>query len=347
MSKRSVLLINPRICSMRAVRMPLSLLALGAVLEGKYEYSIIDGNIDRNPIQTAGAELAHRNVGLIGLSVMPGPQVAEAIEISSAIRATHPDIPILWGGYFPTMYSDAAINAPYVDYLARGPGEDTLLDLLAALPDAGSPLCDTTAIKHIQGLTWKAYGQAVHNPDRAFRSPDDFPPYPYERLGSVQPYLRPSFMGSRTAVHQAAIGCRYHCRFCGVVSMFNGVTRLQGPVRVAEAMSILRDRYGATAMQFYDNNFFDNEEASLPIVDAIAKARMPWWCYARADALAKFSTTAWESIRRSNLKMAFIGVDGVSNETLARLKKGTKVEHTLEAAQRMREYGVIPEFSFI
>jgi len=347
MTKKTVLLINPRICSMRAVRMPLSLLALGAVLEGKYEYKIIDGNVDRNPIQTARAALADRNVELISLSVMPGPQVAEAIEISSAVRATHPDIPILWGGYFPTMYSDAAINAPYVDYLARGPGEDTLLDLLAALPDAGSPLRDTTAIKHIQGLTWKAEGQAVHNPDRPFRSPDDFPPYPYERLGNVQPYLRPSFMGTRTAVHQAAIGCRYRCKFCGVVSMFNGVTRLQGPARVAEAMTILRDRYGATAMQFYDNNFFDNEETSLPIVDAIATARMPWWCYARADALAKFSTTTWKNIRRSNLKMAFIGVDGVSNETLARLKKGTKVEHTLEAAQRMREYGVIPEFSFI
>src|SRR5262249_36488239 len=146
-----------------AVRMPLSLLALGAVLDGKYDYKIIDGNVDSDPIQTARAALSDRNVGLIGLSVMPGPQVAGAIEISSAVRATHPDIPILWGGYFPTMYSDAAINASYVDYLARGPGEDTLLDLVAALPDAGSPLRDPTAIKHIQGLTWKADGRVVHN----------------------------------------------------------------------------------------------------------------------------------------------------------------------------------------
>src|SRR5688572_8755471 len=184
MNKKSVLLINPRICSGRAVRMPLPLLALSAVLEGKYEYHFVDGNIDPNPIKSALDIIAAGGVGLIGVSVMPGPQVGPAIQISSALRAAHPDIPILWGGYFPSMYSDAAINAPYVDYLARGQGEDTLLELLGALSDAGPPMGfgdsarDASAVRHIRGLTWKEHGQAIHNIDRDFRPPDDFPPYP-------------------------------------------------------------------------------------------------------------------------------------------------------------------------
>src|SRR5262245_3995378 len=103
MEKKSVLLINPPICSGRAIRMPLSLLALAAVLEGKYEFKFVDGNVDPNPIGTALDALAGSNVGLIGVSVMPGPQVAPAIEISSALRAANPEVPILWGGYFPTM----------------------------------------------------------------------------------------------------------------------------------------------------------------------------------------------------------------------------------------------------
>ncbi len=32
---------------------------------------------------------------------------------------------------------------------------------------------------------------------------------PYDRLGDLVRYLRPSFLGARTAVHQAAIGGRY------------------------------------------------------------------------------------------------------------------------------------------
>ena len=323
--------------------MPLSLLALGAVLEGKYDYKFIDANIDDNPQRTAMDALSTGNVGLIGVSVMPGPQVAPAIEISSALRSFHPDVPIIWGGYFPTLYPEAAINAPYVDYLARGQGEQTLVELLEALPDARTG----AALKHIRGLTWKENGRVFHNADRGFRSPDDFPLYPYGRLGNLQPYLRPSFIGGRTAVHQAAIGCRYRCKFCGIVSMFNGVTRLQTPERLVQTMKILRDHHGATAIQFYDNNFFDREETSAEILEAMGTIRMPWWCFARADALANASTKTWEKIRRSNLKMAFIGADAVSDDVLVKMKKGTRVEHTLEAAKRMREFGVIPEFSFI
>lgn len=352
MTKRSVLLINPRMCSRRSVRMPLSLLALGAALEGRHDYRLLDGNIDRAPVQTALDTLGSGDYGAVGLTVMPGPQVATAIEMSAAIRAAHPRLPVLWGGYFPTMYTQAAINAPYVDYLARGQGEETLLEWLAALPDAGPPVpdssaCDTSALHGIKGLTWKEEGDIVHNPDRPFRPPSDFPAYPYHRLDDLTPYLRPSFMGARTAVHQAAIGCRYNCKFCGIVSMFNGLTRLQTPGRIVETMTTLRDTYGATAMQFYDNNFFDREESSQEILSAMSTVQLPWWCYSRADTLAKYSAKTWELMRKSGLKMTFIGADGVSEEALRNMRKGTRVEHTLEAAHRCREYGVIPEFSFI
>src|SRR5262249_23447478 len=159
-------------------------------------------------------------------------------EISAALRESHPSLPIAWGGYFPTLYPDAAINAPYVDFLVRGQGEETVLELLESLPDAD-------ALSEIRILTWKSDGIIHHNPERRFRQPDEFPPYNYDRLGDVSRYLRPSFMGHRTGVHQAAIGCRYKCTFCGVVSMFNGTTKLSAPARTQLAMKTLRDRYGA------------------------------------------------------------------------------------------------------
>jgi len=348
MLKPRVLLINPRACSPRSLRLPLSLLSLAAVLEGRYEYHIIDGNRDQDPIGSARKILADGAPALIGLSVMPGPQVAPAIQISSALRESHPQIPIVWGGYFPTLYSDAAINAPYVDWVVRGQGEDTLLELLERLPDTGLPAAPSlNVLKPIRGLTWKNREGIHHNPDRPFRPPDELPPLPYERLGDAVPYLRPSFLGTRTAVHQASIGCRYHCAFCGVVSMFNGHTRLQSPGRVMQALATLRDRYGATSLQFYDHNFFDREATSIPLLEVLAKLEMPYWCYARSDTLANFSASTWDLIRRSRLRMAYIGAETSSDAVLAVMKKGTKVEHTLEVAHRCRENGVVPEFSFI
>lgn len=340
MKRPRVLLVNPRMCPPKAVRMPLSLLALGAVLEGRYDYRIVDGNVDPDARSTVLRELAAGPCALLGITVMPGPQVAPAIEIARAAREAHPEVPIAWGGYFPTMYPEAAINAPYVDCVVRGQGERTLLELLEALPDAG--------MADIAGITWKDRGEVRHNPDRPFEPPDRFPPLPYERVaGDMDRYLRPSFMGTRTAVHQAALGCRYHCTFCGVVSMFNGTTRLDTPGRITAALTTLRDRWGATAAQFYDNNFFDREETSVPVLEALARLAMPWWCYARADTLAGFAPATWELIRKSCLRMAYIGAESASDGVLRSMKKGSRVEHTFEAARLCRAHGVVPEFSFV
>jgi Fe-S oxidoreductase len=129
--------------------------------------------------------------------------------------------------------------------------------------------------------------------------------------------------------------------------MFNGLTRLSAPARTRLAMERLRDRYGADSMQFYDNNFFDREETSVPLLEAMAPMEMPWWCYARADTLANFSARTWDLIRKSRLRMAYIGAEAASDSVLKSMKKGTRVEQTLEVAARCRENGVIPEFSFV
>jgi radical SAM superfamily enzyme YgiQ (UPF0313 family) len=340
-SAPGVLLLNPRMSPQGKARIPLSLLNLGAVLEGRRPWRILDGNVEADLGAAALAELRARPYGLVGVSVMPGPQVGPAIAVSAAIRAAFPALPIVWGGYFPTLYPEAAINAPYVDFLVRGQGEQPLLDLLGCLERDPPPLGD------VARLTWKQGGRAVHNPEGALLAPESLPPLPYERLGDVRTFLQPSFMGARTAVYQIALGCRYKCDFCGVVSMWNGKTLLEPADRMFEALRGLRDRWGADAIQFFDNNFFDREDSGQPVLDALVTLGLPWWCYARADTMAKFSAATWEKIRKSRLRMAYFGAESASDEVLARMRKGSRAEHTLEVVMRCREYGVVPELSFI
>src|ERR1700761_9348485 len=104
MSGPEVVLINPKMCRPNGIRLPLSVLSLGAVLEGKYSYQIIDGNVNPEAVSDAVAAAGAAKCRAVGVTVMPGPQVAPAIEISAAIRAAHSTVPIVWGGYFPTLY---------------------------------------------------------------------------------------------------------------------------------------------------------------------------------------------------------------------------------------------------
>ncbi|HVY39742.1 MAG TPA: radical SAM protein [Polyangia bacterium] len=340
MSDAAVLLINPRMGTPRNAGLPLSILHLAAVLEGRRPWSILDGNLGLDVTRAALDRLAARPHALVGVTVMPGPQVQPAIAISRAIRRAFPAVPIVWGGYFPTLYPDAALNAPYVDYVVRGQGEATLSELLDR---AGS----AAGVRDVAGLSWKDGAQIVHNPDRAVVSPDTLPRVPYEAVADMHAYLRPSFLGSRTAVYQSALGCRFKCEFCGVVSMWNGKTVLEAPERLRLSLGMLRDRWGADAVHFFDHNFFDREETSVPMLDVLGGLQMPWWCYARADTLAGFSATTWQKIRKSRLRMAYIGAEAATDEALKRMRKGARVEHTFEVARRCREHGVVPEFSFV
>ena len=155
----------------------------------------------------------------------------------------------MWGGYFASNYTAAALNAGYVDYAVRGQGEQTLLELIEAIRNKRD-------LKDIPGLSYKtADGMVRNNPERRMRGLDDFPTYPYHRIPTER-YLLPTFLGRRTAVHQASLGCPYGCNFCGVVGFSGSRQRMESPERTAGVLRHLVETYGADAVQFYDNNFF-------------------------------------------------------------------------------------------
>jgi anaerobic magnesium-protoporphyrin IX monomethyl ester cyclase len=74
---------------------------------------------------------------------------------------------------------------------------------------------------------------------------------------------------------------------------------------------------------------------------------MPWWCYARSDALLNLSESTWKLVRKSKLRMAYIGAESPSGAMLKEIRKGTRPDQTLEVAELCRRNGVIPELSFM
>jgi anaerobic magnesium-protoporphyrin IX monomethyl ester cyclase len=342
-------LVNPRITSERRARFPLSVLALARSLDASgYDSTIVDGNHERDEVEATLRELRTQPCEAVGLTVMGGPQVATAIRISRAVRAEFPCLPIIWGGYFPTLYPGAALNAPYVDYLVRGQGEATLAALMGTLRAAGSAPIGAPALEAIDGLSWRRGGELVHNRARRFAPPAAQVRLPYEKLrGDPRRYLVKTFMGQRTASYEAALGCRFRCTFCGVAAMFRGATAVPEAQRLESDLLYLRDEFGADSIQFYDHNFFDREEDMVPLLEVLARVRMPWWCYARADALINLSAESWALVRRSGLRMAYIGAETPNDKMLRAIRKGTHADQTMEVAELCSRNGVVPELSFM
>jgi radical SAM superfamily enzyme YgiQ (UPF0313 family) len=272
---------------------------------------------------------------------MPGPQMVAAMELCREFRKMNPRVPIVWGGYFASLYTDAALNARYVDFAVKGQGEETFVELLAALRGQRQ-------ITSVRGLAFKdAFGLHVHNPERMLRSPNDFPLLPYHRLPSVEKYFQPTFLGRRTAVHQASIGCPFRCQFCGVVPIFDGRQKTEAPSRTAEVLANLQRQYAIDAVQFYDNNFFLNESHAREQAERLIPLNLRWWAEGRIDTFLRYSDDTLRAIRRSGATMIFFGAESGSDKVLADMNKRITTAQTLELASRIRQFDIVPEFSFV
>jgi radical SAM superfamily enzyme YgiQ (UPF0313 family) len=337
-----VLLVNPTITSRRGARFPLAALNLSAALDGHYTSSILDGNLDHDFVSTALTRIEAEKVDALGVSVMGGPQLRPAIALSQAVRARFPHVPIIWGGHFPTICAAACLAEPFVDYAIRGQGEESFIELLDAVSERR-----LDALPNITGLSWRSGGQVVHNRNRPFSTAGLARELPLERLGNPRRYLARTYLGQRTTGYQAALGCRFRCTFCGVAAMFRGRTALPPAQRLHRDLYYMRDELGVDSIQFYDHNFFDREEDTLPLLEVLAGIELPWWCYARADALVNLSARGWALVRKSRLSMAYIGAESPSDWLLHEIRKGTKTDQTLEAVEVCRANGVIPQLSFM
>jgi radical SAM superfamily enzyme YgiQ (UPF0313 family) len=251
-----------------------------------------------------------------------------------------PHIPVVWGGYFPSVYKDAALNADYVDYVVRGQGEHTLLELIAALRGR-------LEFSGISGLSYKTHtGEHLHNSERAMLGPDAFPWSPFHRL-PVEKYLRPSYFGKRTAAHQASIGCPFQCRFCAIGVAFGNKEKMESPARTEAIMRHLVEHYGIDGVQFYDMNFFMREDHTVELMERLAPLNLRWWCEGRIDTISRYSPATLNAIRRGGCAMIFFGAESGSDWVLKEMNKGITTDQTIEVAKRMKEIGIVPEYSFV
>lgn len=340
-----ILLYNPISSANKKPVMPIALLALGAVLEGLYEYRIVDGNIVADPFGFMSELIRTQHIEMLGVTVMGGPQLENAVSVCRKLKSHFPELNIIWGGYFPTQHYDVCLRADFVDYVIRGHGEYPFLDLIEALG------AHKDILQHpVDGVACKepVSGTIVKSEVAQVPQPDELPSFPYHRIDMLK-YPRKTYLGQRTLSHHSSYGCPFYCNFCAVVNMVNGRWKAQSAKRTAETVRQLVTKYGADSIEFFDNNFFVNEHRTADFSEQITDLEINWWGEARIDTMLKYSDSTWQKMKKSGLKMVFLGAESGSDKTLQRMNKGgsASTEKTLELAARMRSYHVIPEYSFV
>jgi len=344
-AKPLILLYNPKVALPGYQRVPHSLLQLGTLLEERYPYAIVDGNLDQERDRAAEIiESAQRDgVRYLGVTIMPGPQLQQAIPDIKRIKAACPDLTVIVGGYFPTNHINTCAKHPTIDYVVVSAGEDTLLELVDTLEAGGDP-------RNVAGLAFERDGKVVQTPKRQPHHPNDLPWYPYHKV-PVERYISKTHLGTRTLSHHSSFGCPFFCNFCAVVNLAEGKWLAESAERLGELMQYMVERWQINAMEFHDNNFFTSEKRVAAFAEELLRRglKINWWGEGRIDTMLKFSHGTWELMRDSGLKMVFMGAESGDDNTLQLMNKGGTLTSakTLEMAAHARKYNIVPEFSFI
>ena len=321
-----IILLNPRSARWK-YRLPLSVLSVGAVLEGKYPYQIIDGNLESDVRATLLKAIREQDIRYLGITVMPGPQLQQAIQLSRELKQIFPKLTIIWGGYFPSLHTDVVQRSGFVDYAIRGQGEYAFLELIEALEKDGA---------------------VSRTPHQGVTDPNSLPPIPYHRV-DVERYLPRTVLGSRTIVYHSSFGCPFVCGFCAVAGVYKGRWMGRDSATIVKDVIELRDRYRINAVEFMDNNFFVAEGRTSEVAEGLRGQGIAWWGEARPDTVMHYSDRTWRSMADGGCKMMFFGVESSSDSVLALMQKGgtQTADMVLDLARRMREFNIVPEFSFV
>ncbi len=338
-----ILLFNPRSCNSK-FRLPNSLLALGSVLEGKHEYEIIDGNLLSDSPAVLSSLIEEKHVDMLGMTVMPGPQLQEAIPISRVLKERFPSLKIVWGGYFPSNHTEVCASAPYVDYVMRGQCEGAFPKLVDASKGPGGEIFT------VPNLSYENNGIVIHNESLPLIDPDTLPALPYHKV-DIRKYIGKTYLGSRTLSYHSSYGCPFECSFCAVVPIYKARWLGRSAGRITTDIEELIGNYGANAIEFHDNNFFTSERRLIEFSEEVLMRRLKfsWWGEGRPDTLLKYSEDTFALMKRAGLKMIFMGAESGDDATLAAMNKGgTQTGSTImELVGKFRRHGIVPECSFV
>lgn len=343
-SVKKVLLFNPRAANYKP-RIPNSVLQVAAAIEGEFDWVLVDGNLESDPWKCIEDYLLTGEFNCFALTVMPGPQLKQAIPFSKRVKERFTDITIIWGGYFASNQWKTVMESGYVDYVVYGPGDKTFPELLHRLET-------NTVVKPLNNLIFAENGKIIKTAKDGLYDQDLLPPLPYDKLNSFYPlshYLGKTYLGAHTIAYHSSVGCPFTCAFCGIVPIYEARWKGKSAGTIYKDIKFLKENFGGDSIEFHDNNFFVSEKRTVEFSNLIRHERMSWWGEGRIDTVDKYTDASIERMREAGCRMIFFGAETGNDAVLKLMDKGgtQSGEQIRRFAARMKKFDIIPEYSFV
>ena len=314
---------------------PLGILYLATVLlERGIEVSVLDQPAKGFTIEETVNWVRRENPDILGFSTFASSGRTAAL-ISNKVKEENTNITTVFGNYYATFNPERILRKyPSVDIIARGEGENTILELVSCLRNKEK-------YKEVRGITFRNGKNIVSTPDQLLIRDLDSLPFPDRKLidveyhsmvagADVAPKKFTSIVSSR--------GCVYRCRFCSCTQFARNMWRPRSVQNTLEELHFLASE-GYRQFIFVDDSFTLNQKRVIKLCRGMRKEKidMEWICEGRVD---NCSYEMLREIATAGCKILYFGIESGNQRILNYFNKRTTPEQSKTAVKTARKAGI-------
>lgn len=294
------------------------------------EYVRIQHNLDHPIWKEIEKVISSFSPDVVGLTATTG-KFTSALNVAKTSKRACPEIKVVVGGPGPSCSPKENIEEEEIDFVVRGEGEYTFLELIRIL--------ETHDIKNFDkclGLTFKSNGNIISTPARPLIENLDELPFPVREFYVDKKKIRkPTVEGTIFATR----GCPFECIFCASHILWTRKVRYRSMKNIIAEIEELKNKYDLRYIGFNDDSFTISRDFTLKFCAELIRRKIDidWHCSTRIDLMTEEILT---KMKKAGCIKVNIGVESGSDETLKRIKKGITKRQIIEGFEAAKKVGI-------
>ncbi len=283
---------------------------------------------------------------IIGVSIMFSQEWPQIRDYVNQVAAAFPEAIIIVGGEHPTAMPEYTLrDCPAIDYVVRGEGELTLLDLVHRIRTGQRP-------EDVAGVAYLANDVFIEASLSARMGDIKEMPRPAWHLIDVEPYFQPNFtMGishGRNMAMLATRGCPYQCTFCSNPTMWTTRYVMRPVEDVVDEIEDYVKRYQINSVDFYDLTAIVKREWILQFIAELEKRELNvTWQLPSGTRSECLDDEVIGGLARTGCEFLVYAPESGSKRTLEMIKKRVNLENLERSIKIAVRHRIVTKVNFI
>ncbi|MFN3261519.1 MAG: magnesium-protoporphyrin IX monomethyl ester anaerobic oxidative cyclase [Pikeienuella sp.] len=310
---------------------------------GFHDIHFIDAMTNDLPDEALRAELARLKPDIVGTTAIT-PAIYKAERVLEIAQEVAPDALRVLGGIHATfMFKQVLSEAPWIDVIVRGEGEEIFQELVRTFAEGRW----TENRRKIKGLAFRD-GDEIVSTQAASTVKDLDAIDPDWSLLEWSKYIYIP-LGVRVAIPNMARGCPFTCSFCSQWKFWRDY-RVRDPKKVADEIQRLVEEQNVGFFILADEEPTINRKKFIQFCEELIARGLPdkvkWGINTRVTDIMR-DRELLPLYRRAGLVHVSLGTEAAAQLKLDQFNKETKVEENKEAIRLLREADIFVEAQFI